>query len=32
MGGRGDGNGLSPLAVVQVFDGKTWHFGPSLPK
>ena len=28
----GAGNGLSPLAVVQVVDGKTWHFGPTLPK
>ena len=30
MGGQGDGANL--FNAVQVFDGKTWHFGPSLPK
>ena len=31
MGGRGGGVGVG-LRDVQVFDGKTWHFGPPLPK
>ena len=29
MGGRGD---VGMLRDVQVFDGKTWHFGPPLPE
>ena len=28
MGGDGDGVGIRN---IQVFDGKTWHFGPPLP-
>ena len=31
MGGRGDGL-VRPLNVVQIFDGRTWHMGPPLPR
>ena len=30
MGGRGDGDRF--LNDVQIFDGRTWHMGPPLPR
>ena len=30
MGGEGDG--MRPLNVVQIFDGRAWHMGPPLPR
>jgi hypothetical protein len=30
MGGQGDGHRL--LNDVQIFDGRTWHMGPPLPR
>ena len=30
MGGEGDG--YRDLNVVQIFDGRTWHMGPPLPR
>ena len=30
MGGHGDGD--RDLNVVQIFDGRTWHMGPPLPR
>ena len=32
MGGIGGGDGGRPLNDVQIFDGRTWHMGPPLPR